>query len=75
MLAQPVILVWAQKTLPEYKSISAGFINGFCWGVIALVMSVLGAIAQHFGIINTVIVLSGIPVLFSYIVKYLNEKN
>ena len=30
MLAQPVTLVWAQKTLPEYKSVVSGFINGFC---------------------------------------------
>ncbi len=29
MLAQPVVLVWAQRTVPEYKSIAAGFVNGF----------------------------------------------
>ena len=51
MLAQPVTLVLAQKTLPKYKSIVAGFVNGFCWGIIALFMSFLGAFAQKFGII------------------------
>ena len=31
MLAQPVMLVMAQRILPEYKSIVSGFINGFSW--------------------------------------------
>ena len=73
MLAQPVILVWAQKTLPHYKSIVAGFINGFCWGVIALVMSILGLVAQAYGIINVLLLLTLIPVFASYFVK--NLKN
>ena len=73
MLAQPVTLVLAQKTLPKYKSIVAGFVNGFCWGVIALLMSVLGAIAQKFGIINVLIALSIIPLFASYYVRFLKE--
>ena len=73
MLAQPVTMVWAQKILPEYKSVVAGFINGFCWGSIALFMSVLGGVAQYFGIINVVVILSIIPVVLSYFVKYLKE--
>ena len=74
MLAQPVTLVWAQKILPKYKSIVAGFVNGFCWGAIALFMSVLGLIAQKYGIINVLIVLSSVPVFASYFVKYLKEQ-
>ena len=73
MLAQPVIMVWAQKTLPHYKSIVAGFINGFCWGTVALCMSVLGAVAQKFGIITVLVSLSVIPALCSYYVKNLKE--
>ncbi len=73
MLAQPVTMVWAQRTLPEYKSIVAGFINGFCWGIIALCMSILGAVAQKFGIINVLVCLSIIPAVVSYFVKYLNN--
>lgn len=73
MLAQPVTLVLAQKTLPKYKSIVAGFVNGFCWGVIALFMSILGAIAQNFGIINVLIALSVVPLFASYYVSYLRE--
>ena len=73
MLAQPVIMVWAQRTLPKYKSIVSGFINGFCWGIVALAMSILGAVAEKFGIINVLIVLSIVPALSSYFVKYLKE--
>lgn len=75
MLAQPVTLVLAQKTLPQYKSIVAGFVNGFCWGIIALLMSILGIIAEKFGIINVLIILSIIPVFSSYFVKYIKDLN
>ena len=73
MLAQPIVVVWAQRTLPEYKSIVAGFINGFCWGIVALCMSVLGAVAQKFGIMNVLVLLSLVPAFCSYFVKYLKE--
>ena len=73
MLAQPVTMVWAQRTLPKYKSIVAGFINGFCVGTVALCMSVLGAVAQKFGIMNVLIILSTVPAMSSYFVKFLKE--
>lgn len=74
MLAQPVTLVWAQKTIPEYKSVVSGFINGFCWGVIALVMSILGLFAEKYGIINVLILLTFLPIPMSYYVRFLEEK-
>jgi hypothetical protein len=73
MLAQPVTLVWAQKTLPEYKSVVAGIINGFCWGTIAFCLTFLGIIAEKFGIINVLIILTTIPVIASGFVKKLEE--
>ena len=73
MLAQPVMLVWAQKILPQYKSIVSGFINGFCWGTIAILLSGLGAVALKFGIMNVLIILSIIPAASSYFVKHLKE--
>lgn len=73
MLAQPVTMVWAQRTLPKYKSIVAGFINGFCVGTVALCMSVLGAVAQKLGIMNVLIILSTVPAMASYFVKFLKE--
>ena len=74
MLAQPVTMVWAQRILPEYKSIVAGFINGFCLGIIALSMSVLGSVAQNFGIMNVLVILSIIPAISSYFVRHLREE-
>ena len=73
MLAQPVTLVLAQKTLPEYKSIVAGFVNGFCWGTIALCLSFIGIIAEKFGIIEILVILTTIPILASYLVKHLKD--
>lgn len=74
MLAQPVILVWAQRALPEYKSITAGFINGFCWGITALTLSWLGAIAQRYGIINVLVAITFIPLIFCYYIQFLKEE-
>ena len=74
MLAQPVILVWAQKTLPQFKSVTAGFINGFCWGATALFLSGMGAVAQNFGIINVLIVMTFVPILSCYYIKFLKEE-
>ncbi len=73
MLAQPVTLVWAQKTLPEYKSIVAGLINGFCWGIVALCLSFLGIIAENLGIMNVLIALTIFPMISSILVKNLKE--
>ena len=71
MMATPVTMVMSQKVLPEYKSIISGFINGFSWGVIAIVMSVLGFVAENFGIINVLIVVAIIPAICSVLVKEL----
>ena len=74
MLAQPVVIVCAQRVLPQYKSITAGFINGFCWGVVALCMSFLGAIAQMFGIMTVLVIVSIVPAMSSYFIKYLKDE-
>ena len=73
MLAQPVVLVWSQKILPEYKSIVSGLVNGFCWGTVALALTGLGAVAEFFGIINVLIFLTLIPLIASFGVKHLKE--
>lgn len=63
MMATPVTMLLAQNVLPEYKSIISGFINGFSWGVIAVVMSLLGFVAENFGITNVLIFVSVIPAI------------
>lgn len=73
MFAQPVTMVMAQRILPEYKSIVSGIINGFSWGIVAVVLTVVGFFAQEFGITKVLMIVSIFPVIFSYLVKYLPE--
>lgn len=73
MLAQPVMIVMSQRILPDYKSIVSGFINGFSWGVVAVFLTIVGFSAQAFGITKVLLIVSFIPVLFSYFVKFLPE--
>lgn len=67
-MAMPVTMVMAQSTLPQYKSIIGGFINGFSWGVVAIALSVIGFIAQAKGIIPVLLLITLIPALSSYFV-------
>lgn len=72
MLAVPVTMNMAQNILPEYKSIIGGFINGFSWGIVALIMSMNGYFAQTFGITKVLVIISFIPAIFSLVfVRYL----
>ena len=71
MMATPVTMVMAQNVLPEYKSIISGFINGFSWGIVAIVMSLLGFVAENFGITNVLIFVAIIPAICSVLVKEL----
>ena len=71
MLAQPVMIVMAQRILPEFKSIVSGFINGFSWGVVAIFLTIVGFSAQAFGIAKVLLIVSFVPVLFVYFVKFL----
>ena len=75
MMATPVTMVMAQNVLPEYKSIISGFINGFSWGIVAVVMSLLGFVAENFGITNVLIFVAVIPALCSLLVKELFKEN
>lgn len=74
MMATPVTMVMAQGVLPEYKSIISGFINGFSWGIVAIAMSMLGFVAEKFGIPNVLILVSIIPAICSILVKELFKK-
>lgn len=74
--ATPITMSMAQQVLPQYKSIIGGFINGFSWGIVAVVMSVIGYIAQATSIVPVLVVISIIPAISSVLVKYLfNEQN
>lgn len=69
MMASPVIMLLAQNIAPQYKSIISGFVNGFAWGVIAVLMSGLGLVAQNIGITNLLFWVSIIPVFASLSIK------
>jgi FSR family fosmidomycin resistance protein-like MFS transporter len=73
-LAVPVNMALAQKLMPEFKSMISGFIGGFSWGVIGLVLPFISHIAQMIGIINIFLAVVLIPLIFSYFIKYLPEK-
>lgn len=73
MLAQPVMMVMAQRILPDYKSIVSGFINGFAWGIVAIFLTIVGFSAQAFGIARVLFIVSFIPAIFSLLVKFLPD--
>lgn len=75
MMATPVTMVMAQNVLPEYKSIISGFINGFSWGIVAIAMSLLGFIAEKFGITNVLLFVSVIPAVCSVLIKELFKES
>lgn len=71
MLATPITMVLAQRELPQYKSIIGGFLNGFCWGVVGVLLSGIGFLAQKFGILQMLFIAGIIPAFCAYFVKYL----
>ena len=77
MFATPITMNMAQNVLPKYKSIIGGFINGFSWGIVAILMSGIGFIAQATSIVPVLVIISIIPAMCSFLVKYLfkNEGN
>ena len=74
MLSVSINMVMAQKTMPRYKSMISGFIGGFSWGVVGVLLPLIGFIAQNIGIIKVLVIISFIPVVLSCFVKYLPEK-
>lgn len=72
-LSIPINMVMAQKTMPQYKSMISGFIGGFSWGVVGLMLPIISFIAQEFGILNILLVISAIPLICSYFVKFLPD--
>lgn len=74
MLSVSINMVMAQKTMPQYKSMISGFIGGFSWGIVGVFLPVIGFVAQNIGIVNTLVIISFIPLLLSYFVRFLPEE-
>ena len=60
LLSVGVILVAAQKTMPEYTGVISGVMQGFSWGLGALFLAPLGIIGQNFGVDKILILMSSI---------------
>lgn len=74
MLSVSINMVMAQKTMPQYKSMISGFIGGFSWGIVGVFLPLIGYVAQNIGIIKTLLIISFIPFVLSYFVKFLPAK-
>ena len=69
--AAPVTMSIAQSVLPQYKAVIGGFINGFSWGVIAILMTGIAYAAQRTDIPAVLFALAFVPALFSFLVRYI----
>ena len=74
MLCVPINMVLAHQIMPQYKSLISGFIGGFSWGIVAVVMTFCGLLAQKFGIINVLLAISALPAFLSILVKYVPDR-
>lgn len=72
-LAVPVNMSLAQRLMPEFKSMISGFIGGFSWGVIGLILPLISMLAEKTGMMNILLSMTFIPLLFSYFIKYIPE--
>ena len=74
MLSVSINMVLAQKTMPQYKSMISGFIGGFSWGIVGIFLPLIGLVAQNIGIIKTLLIISFIPFILSYFVRFLPDE-
>lgn len=75
LLASPVNMALAQKLMPEFKSMLSGFIGGFSWGVIGILLPLISLIAEKTGIMNVLLAMTLIPLFFAYYIKYLPQED
>lgn len=74
MLSVPINMVLAHQVMPQYKSLISGFIGGFSWGIVAVAMTFCGFLAQKFGIVNVLLVVSALPAFLTILVKYVPDR-
>ena len=74
-LAVPVNMAMAQRLMPEFKSMISGFIGGFSWGVIGIILPLISMLAEKTGIMNILFAMTFIPVIFAYFIKFLPDEN
>ena len=67
-LSSTLNTVLAQKLHPNIKSMISGFVNGFSWGAVGVLLSFFGYIAQKIGIIWMLSGISLIPLIYSLVI-------
>lgn len=70
LLSVGVILVQAQRSIPEHTGVVSGVMQGFSWGLGALFLAPLGIIGQNYGV-DKILILMGI---IAFIVGLLSIK-
>lgn len=75
MLSTSVNMTLAQNTMKEHKSMISGYIGGFSWGTIGVLFAPLSFLAEKIGIIHLLILVSIIPFVCSYFIKFLPDKD
>ena len=76
LLSVGVILVQAQRAIPEHTGVVSGVMQGFSWGLGALFLAPLGIIGQNYGVDKILILMSLIAFIvgiFSIKTKFLNN--
>ncbi|MBR2069226.1 MAG: MFS transporter [Candidatus Gastranaerophilales bacterium] len=58
LMSVGIILVQAQKAMPQYTGVISGAIQGVGWGLGALFLPLMGIIGQHFGVDKVMIIAS-----------------
>ena len=71
MLSVSINMVLAQRHLPQYKSIIAGFMGGVSWGIVGICLGLFGLVAQTYGIDKLLITMSLLPFVGAYLLKFL----
>ena len=71
---QPINVVMSQKLLPQHTSMISGVVGGFTWGVVGVMLPVLGFFADKVGILQVLIAISCIPLIFCYWVKEIPKR-
>jgi len=73
LLASPINMALAQKLMPKFKSMISGFIGGFSWGIIGIILPAISLLGSKLGIINVLFSMTFVPLIFSYFIRYLPD--
>ena len=74
LLAIPINMIMAQNSVPKHRGLVSGFIGGFSWGIVGLLLPLTGFIAEKIGIPTLLIAISLVPFVTAFFVKKLNIK-